>query len=147
MGGHLEELLQLEPLFSRCDYKIITETNHTIESLKKKYNNKVYTLAYGTKAHMLKYIFVFPFNILKSFYYFLKFSPDAIVTTGTHTAVPMCYIAHLFGKKVIYIETFANSTTATQAGKLIYKVADCFYVQWPGMLQVYPKAIYKGSVF
>ena len=73
--------------------------------------------------------------------------PDVIVTTGTHTAVPMCYIAHLFKKKVIWIETFANSKTGTEAGKMVYKIADTFIVQWDSMKEVYPKAIVGGSIF
>ena len=67
MGGHLNELLQLKPLFDRCDYTIITETNPTLDSLKTTYGNRVKTLLYATKAHMGKYIFIFPMNILISF--------------------------------------------------------------------------------
>ena len=147
MGGHLNELLQLKPLFDRCDYTIITETNPTLDSLKTTYGNRVKTLLYATKAHMGKYSFIFPMNILISFWYFITIRPDAVVTTGTHTAVPLCFIAHLFKRKVIYIETFANATTATAAGKIVYKIADVFYVQWPTMLEVYPNARYAGSVF
>lgn len=147
MGGHLNELLQLSPLFSLCDAYIMTEKNPTLDSLKQKYPKKVFTLLYATKAHMAKYFFIFPLNILISFYYFFKIRPEVIVTTGTHTAVPMCYIAHLFKKKVIYIETFANASTPTKAGEIVYKIADKFYVQWESMLDVYPDATYKGSVF
>lgn len=147
MGGHLNELLQLSDLFNDCNYWIITENNPTLSSLKNTYPGKVKTLFYGTKDHLLKYMIVFPLNIVLSFIYFIRFNPAAVITTGTHTAVPMCYIAHLFKRKVIYIETFANSSTPTQAGKLIYPIADKFYVQWESMLDVYPNAVYKGSVF
>ena len=63
-------------------------------------------------------------NIIKSFALFVRIRPDVVITTGTHTAVPMCFIAHFFKKKVIWIETFANSTTQTEAGKLVYPIAD-----------------------
>ena len=79
--------------------------------------------------------------------YMLQLRPDVVVTTGTHTAVPMCYIAKLFGKKVIFIETFANSKTKTMAGKMIYPIADVFIVQWEEMLKLYPKAIYGGWIY
>ncbi|WP_281288029.1 PssD/Cps14F family polysaccharide biosynthesis glycosyltransferase [Bacillus rubiinfantis] len=90
---------------------------------------------------------MFSFNILKSFYIFLKEKPDVIITTGAHTAVPMCYIAKLFGKKVIYIESFAKTKSASLSGRLIYPIADLFVVQWEKMLEVYPKAVYGGSIF
>ena len=78
---------------------------------------------------------------------FLKIRPQVVVTTGTHTAVPMCYIAKLFRKKVIFIETFANSVTATESGKLVYPIADVFVVQWESMLENYPKAVYGGWIY
>ena len=70
-----------------------------------------------------------------------------MITTGTHTAVPMCYIAHFFHKKVIFIETFANSKSPTKAGQMVYKIADLFIVQWEEMLKFYPKAQYWGWIF
>ena len=53
----------------------------------------------------------------------------------------------LFRKKIIYIETFAVSHSKTLSGKLVYPIADVFLVQWSSMLNLYPKAIYKGGVF
>jgi len=145
-GGHLEELLQLESLFDRCEYSLITEKTKTTTYLKDKYKNVSY-LVYGTKDHLLPYLFIFPFNIIKSFFLYLKYKPEYIITTGTHTAVPMCKIGKLFKSKVIFIETLANSIKPTKAGSMVYKDADLFLVQWESMLKVYPDASYWGGVF
>ena len=145
-GGHLNELLQLKPLFEKYDSYIVTEKTKSNKDLCKKYKN-VYYLVYGTKLHMFSYFFKFSFNIIKSFILFIRIRPKVIVTTGTHTAVPMCYIAKLFRSKVIFIETFANSKTKTVAGKLVYPIADTFIVQWEDMLKIYPKAIYGGWIY
>lgn len=145
-GGHLTELLKLKPLFEKYEYSLVTELTDTTSFLKNEYANVSY-LAYGTKEHLLKYLFIFGFNILKSFVIFMKYRPDVVITTGTHTAVPMCYIAHYMGKKVVYIETFANSKTPTKAGPMVYKIADKFIVQWPEMLKHYEKAEYWGWIF
>lgn len=144
-GGHLSELLKLSPLFEEFEYHLITEKTKSNLSLKDKY--KTDFLVYGTKQHIFSYLFKFAYNIFKSLFLYLKYKPDYIVTTGTHTAVPMCYIAHFFGKKVIFIETFANSKTPTQAGKMVYKIADLFIVQWESMLEFYPNAVYGGWIF
>ena len=147
-GGHLSELLKLAPLFEEYEYHLITEKTKSNLSLSDKYGkDKVSFLVYGTKDHIVSYVFKFSYNIIKSFYYYLKFKPDYIVTTGTHTAVPICKIAHLFKKKVIYIETFANAKTPTKAGQMIYPIADLFIVQWESMLEFYPKAVYGGWIF
>lgn len=145
-GGHLNELLQLKPLMKEYDSYLITEKTKSNLSLKDKFD-KVYYLVYGTKKNLFTYFFKFSFNILKSLILFIKIRPNAIVTTGTHTAVPMCYIAKLFRCKVIYIETFANSKTKTVAGKLVYPIADTFIVQWETMLELYPKAILGGWIY
>ena len=145
-GGHLHELLQLSELFYDYDSYIITEKTKSNMYLKEKFS-KVDYLTYGTRKNLFTYFFKFTYNILKSFILFLKIRPKVIVTTGTHTAVPMCYIAKLFRKKVIFIETFANSKTKTLAGKLVYPIADCFIVQWEEMLKLYPKASFFGSIY
>lgn len=145
-GGHLNELLQLKPLFTRYQSYLITEKTKSTISLKNKYSN-VFFLVYGSKDHLFTYFFKFAFNIIKSLCLFIKIRPKVIVTTGTHTAVPMCYIAKLFRRRIIFIETFANSTTRTLAGKLVYPIADHFIVQWENMLELYPKAIYGGWIY
>lgn len=147
MGGHLTELMQLKGIFKNYDYKIVTEKHKSTLGLKARYKSKIDYLLAGTKDHMLRYIYVIPFNMIKSLILFLKFKPDVIVTTGAHTCVPMCYIAKLFRKKVIYIESFANIESKTLTGRLIYPVADLFIVQWHSMLKLYPKAKYEGWIF
>ena len=146
-GGHLNELLQLKKLFEKYNYYIVTEKTKSSEFLQNEYKEKVSYLAYETKKNPFKYFFVFLFNIIKSLIIFLKQKPDIIVTTGTHTAVPMCYIGKIFRKKIIFIETFANRNTKTVAGKLVYPIADVFVVQWEEMLKLYPKAQYWGWIY
>ena len=147
MGGHLTELMQLKIIFKNYDYKIITEKHKSTLGLKARYKSKIDYLLAGNKDHMLRYLYVLPYNFIKSFIMFLKFKPDVIVTTGAHTCVAMCYIAKIIKKKVIYIESFANIETKTLTGKLIYPIADKFIVQWKSMLKLYPKAIYEGWIF
>ena len=146
-GGHLSELLQLKKLFEKYNYYIVTEKTKSSEFLQNEYKEKVSYLAYETKKNPFKYFFVFLYNIIKSLIIFLKQKPDIIVTTGTHTAVPMCYIGKIFRKKIIFIETFANRNTKTVAGKLVYPIADVFVVQWEEMLKLYPKAQYWGWIY
>ncbi len=146
-GGHLNELLQLAPLFDKYNYNIITEKDKSTESLKNKYGKKINFLLYGTRKKPLKYFFVFIINFFKSLFLYIKIRPKFIISTGAHTAVAMCYIGKLFGSKIIFIETFANINTKTLTGKLIYPISNLFIVQWEEMLKLYPKAIYGGSIF
>lgn len=152
MGGHLKELLMLEKLFDKYDTTIITEKTDATKNLKedilkKHKDTEVYYLEYGTKHNLIPFIGIFLKNIFLSFKYFKKNNPDIVITTGTHTAVPMCFIAKIFNKRVIYIETFASVTGGSLAGKIVYPIADEFIVQWKEMLKKYPNAKYLGGIF
>ena len=146
-GGHLSEMLQLKDMFNRYDYRIITEKTKSNLKLKKYYGNRISYLVYGTKDHMLSYPFKLLYNCFKSLYFYLRIHPDYIITTGAHTAGPMCLIAKLFGSRVIYIETFANINTKTITGKLLYHVSDKFIVQWDSMKKLYPNSIVGGWIY
>ncbi len=144
-GGHLAELLQLESLFSRYDSYIITEKTSINCWLQNKY--KTFYLLYGARNFPVKYIFKLSINIFKSLIYFFRIKPDVVVSTGAHTCVPICIIAKLFGKKLVFIETLAKTVSPTLSGRIIYPIADAFFVQWESMIKVYPNAIYKGGLF
>ena len=146
-GGHLNEMLQLKDMFNEYEYHIITEKTKSTISLSQEHKNKVNYLVYGTRVRPISYIFKFSFNIIKSLILYFKIKPTHIITTGTHTAVPMCYIGKLFGSKVIFIETLANSEKPTKSGAMVYKIADLFIVQWESMLEVYPNAVYGGWIY
>ena len=146
-GGHLNELMQLKPMFNDYNYHIITEKTKSTKSLKNEYGKRINFLVYGTKDKKLTYPFKFIYNVIKSIFLYIKIRPKYIVTTGTHTAVPICYIGKLFGSRIIFIETYANSKTKTLSGKLIYPIANLFIVQWESMLELYPKAVYGGWIY
>lgn len=146
-GGHLDELMQLNKMFDKYNYYIVTEKTKSNLNLKNKYKNKISYLVYGTKDHMLTYPFKLLYNCFKSLYIYLKFRPKYIVSTGAHTAGPMCCIGKIFGSKIIYIETFANSKTKSATGSIVYKFADLFIVQWEDMLELYPKAKFGGWIY
>lgn len=146
-GGHYTELMQLKKVIEECNYHIVTEKIPTNANLKEKYLNKIDYLMYGTKKTPIKYIFILMLNCVKSLFIYLKVRPQIIITTGTHTAGPMCCIGKILGSKIVYIETYANRNTKTATGRLLYFIADTFVVQWEEMLKLYPKAKYWGGIF
>ena len=146
-GGHFSELMMLKPIFENYDYHLITEKTASTISLKEEYKDRIHYLVYGTRVKKITYFFKTTWNTIKSLCLFIKIRPKAVVTTGTHTAMPMCIIGKLLGAKIVFIETYANVYTPTGSGKFIYKFADEFIVQWEDMLQNYPKATYLGGIF
>lgn len=149
-GGHLEEMMQLKEMFNKYDYYIVTEKTKSNLSLKDKYPKRVSFLIYGSYTTLGKKL-VYPvkllFNTLKALCIYVKVRPKYIVSTGAHTAGPMCLIGKIFGSKIIFIETFANSKSKSRTGRIVYKFADLFIVQWKEMLELYPNAVYGGWIF
>ncbi len=145
VGGHLTQMLNLKEIFDNYNYILVTEKTDVTKNMKNQYNIKY--LKYGSRDYITRYVFIFTYNIIKSVILFLKYSPDVIVTTGTHTAVPMCYIGWFFKRKIIFIESFAKSKSPTLSGRLVYPIATTFIVQWKSMLKFYPKAKYLGGIY
>ena len=86
-------------------------------------------------------------NAFKSLFIYIKERPDVVITTGVLAMIPICLLAKLFRKKLIYIESFAKVTSPTETGKFLYKYADRFYVQWESMKEFYPGAICLGGIY
>jgi UDP-N-acetylglucosamine:LPS N-acetylglucosamine transferase len=142
-GGHFEQISMLKPLMEKYDSFLVTEkTEYSFEID----NENMYFLNQinrNEKFALLKLLGI----SCTSLYIFLKEKPDLIITTGVLAVIPLCLIAKLFGKKLIYIESFAKISSPNKSGELLYKYADQFYVQWPQMKSVYPNAIYVGGIY
>ena len=142
-GGHFEQLMMLRPLMDKYDSFILTEkTDYAVVND----GRRVYYLAQVNRKEKA-WLIAMVKNAFRTLGIFLKERPDAVVCTGVLAMIPMCLLCKLFGKKVIYIESFAKVTSPTETGKLLYKFADRFYVQWEPMQKIYPKAIYKGGIY
>lgn len=142
-GGHLEQLLMLRPLMDKYESCVITEKTAY------KASPTGQTTYYVQQVNRHEWAFI-PKMIgiaFKSLYIFLKERPDVVISTGALAVIPFCLIAKLFGKKLIFIESFAKVTSGNLTGKFLYRFADRFYVQWESMLKVYPKAIYRGGIY
>lgn len=133
----------LKPLMQRYDSFVLTEKTQYQAKAKGEKTYYVGQINRKEKTVLLKLVL----NAFRCLGIFIKERPDVIICTGVLAMLPMCLLMKLFGKKLIYIESFAKVTSATESGRLLYRFADQFYVQWESMKSVYPNAIYKGSIY
>lgn len=142
-GGHFEQLMMLKPLMDKYDSFIVTEkTGYSVI----KDDKRIYYLK-QVNRHEKTFIFKMIVNLFISLKIFIIEKPDFVISTGALATVPMCLLSKVFRKKVIFIESFAKVTSPTLTGKLVYKFADQFYVQWEQMKEHYPEAICKGGIY
>ena len=142
-GGHFEQLMMLKPLMEKHDSILVTEkTDYSMG----KTDVKTYYMKQINRKELL-FIPKFIGNSFRALRIIMKERPKVMITTGVLAIVPLALLMKLFGGKLIYIESFAKVTSKTLSGKLLYKFADQFYVQWEEMLKLYPKAIFKGGIY
>lgn len=142
-GGHFEQLMRLKELSEKYESFIVTEKAKYSVSVG---DEGIYFLEQINRED--KDLILKLFKILyKSIKICMRERPDVVICTGVLATIPICILCKLKNKKIIYIESFAKSKSPTLTGKLIYKFADVFYVQWPDMVNVYPKAKYLGGIY
>lgn len=138
-GGHFEQLSMLKKLGEKYDIFWVTEKSDY------KGNADYYLPSTGSNDPLFP--IQMSINGVETLKIWKKEKPDFVITTGTMVAIPMCLLAKVKGKKVIYIETFARVTDCTRAGKMMYKIADLFIYQWEELKKYYPNGVYGGSIY
>ena len=142
-GGHLEQLLRLKPLMERYDSFIVTERagyDVSVPGVDTLYLHQVNRQEAGFIPFML-------LNLLGSIKIMLARRPQVVICTGVLAMIPLCLLAKLTGGTLVYIESFAKVSSPTLSGKLLYRFADRFYVQWETMREFYPKAVCLGGIY
>lgn len=144
VGGHLTQLQQLAEFYKKFDYFFITE--HTAFTADMKTREKVYLMPLINRRQW-SFVPRLIFNFAHSVFILVKERPDVVISTGALNTVPFCFLAKLSGRKLIFIESYAKVNTPTVTGKLIYKIADLFIIQWQQLSKFYPKAVIGGSIY
>ncbi|MCM3786673.1 UDP-N-acetylglucosamine transferase subunit ALG14 [Neobacillus mesonae] len=144
-GGHFTQLKKIVKVVEKYDYFIVTENNETKNNTSGEC--KEYYLIQQERKNWLIFLIVVFLNTIKSFFIIIKERPKIIITTGAGSVIPMCILGKVLGAKLIFIESFAKINSPTMTGKLLCKFSNRFYVQWEEMLEVYPKAMYRGTLY
>ncbi len=149
-GGHTKEMLTLVDLLGDdFVYGYLLVADDEVSAAKIRRPGPIYRVRRPRdKQHNL------PLDILKALQSgwqalgaLRAFRPEAVVSSGPSVAVPVCLLARLLGIKVIFVETASRITALSLTGRIMYRVAHLFFVQWPELAERYPKAIYAGRLF
>ena len=140
-GGHLDHLYLLKPFWENKDHFWATFDKEDTRTMLA--GEKVYPV-YFPSNRSIKALII---NTVRAVKILRKERPDLIISSGAAPAVPFFYIGRLMGIKTIYIEAYDRINKASLSGKLCYRVSDVFIVQWEQMKEIFPKAVYLGSIF
>ncbi len=71
--------------------------------------------------------------------------PDVILSTGAGVAVPFFVVAKLRRRRAVYVESLTRTSSLSLSGRMVYALADAFFVQWPGTTKL-RRARYVGNI-
>jgi len=139
-GGHMLQLQQLKNVWKDYDTVWITFRRQMSEELAK--TAKVRFIIDPRRNPLLLL-----FNVAQSLLSALIIRPKVVIANGGGVVVPFCWLAYLFGAKIIFIESFSRVERPSWSGRLIHPIASLFIVQWKNLVRFYPKAVYGGPIF
>ena len=142
-GGHLEQIKQLKMVADKYDHYYVLPKNPSTAKLKE----KKYLVGDFYRKNRILFVFRFTITAFQQLFIFMKEKPDVVITTGAGVVIPTCLYAHMFGKKLIYIESFARMKTLNKTATLLKKYTDLFIVQWEDLLKIVPDAVYGGWLY
>ena len=146
-GGHTKEMLHLvDSLGPKYRYVYLLVRGDELSERKIRIPGPVYRVQRPRyKVHNLLLDGVKTLICaVQSLYVLLRERPRAVLACGPGVAVPVCLLSKLLGIAVIFIETGSRVRRLSTTGRIIYRFADLFLVQWPELLPSCPKAVYAG---
>jgi len=148
-GGHTTEMLNLvELLGNKYNYSYIVTKEDNLSANRIKFKGNIFRLnrPRGKTTNIFVSICITILVLIKVISIIRKILPNAIISTGPAIVVPVAFIGKIFGVKIIFIETGSRVNTSSLTGKIMYKLADLFFIQWPNLKKRFPKAIYAGRL-
>jgi beta-1,4-N-acetylglucosaminyltransferase len=139
-GGHLQQMLSLEPAWGDCERTWVSLRAADSEQLLADEN--VVWASGPTNRSLTKLVR----NAILAWRVLRTVRPDAVLSTGAALAVPFLLLGRLFGARVVYVESFTRTEGLSMAGKMVYPFVSAFFVQWPTTAPDRPKAQYVGSI-
>lgn len=139
-GGHLQQMLALKPSWGDFERSWVTLESADVGYL---LAEEEVVLGHGPTNRSLKNLVR---NALLAWRLLRRQSPDAILSTGAGLAVPFFLFGKLLGIRLVYVESVTRTESLSLSGRLVYPLADRYFVQWPTPAERFKRAEYAGAV-
>lgn len=139
-GGHLQQMLALEPAWRGHDRAWVTLPGADVSSL---LADEQVTIAHSPTNRNLKNL---ARNTVLAWRLLRRRRPDAILSTGAGLAVPFFLVGKLLGIRTVYVESVTRTESLSLSGRMVYPLAGRFFVQWPAVAERFEKAEYHGGI-
>jgi UDP-N-acetylglucosamine:LPS N-acetylglucosamine transferase len=139
-GGHLQQMLALKPAWEDAERSWVTLEGPDVGYL---LADEEVTIAHGPTNRSVAKL---ARNLVLSWRVLRRRRPEAIISTGAALAVPFFVFGRLLGIRCVYVESVTRTESLSLSGRLVYPLANRFFVQWPAAAEGRAKAEFAGSV-
>lgn len=142
-GGHMRQLLDLEPFWGSHDYVFVTEPTAMGESVAQRHPTEFVphvALGQAKLGHPLVMVRSAIANLAASWRIVSRHRPDVFVSTGAGSMFFTGLFAKLRGAKVIVIDSFARFDRPSAFARIAGPIADWRIAQSPGSAKAWGNA-------
>ncbi|WAT17041.1 glycosyltransferase [Aurantiacibacter sp. MUD11] len=125
-GGHVRQLLDLEPLWRNFDYYFVTEDTALGQSISKQHRTEFvphFALGQAKLGQPLKMLREAGRSMWQSLSIICRNRPDYVITTGAGSQLFIAFWARLIGAKIILIDSFARFDSPSAFARLAGPIA------------------------
>lgn len=139
-GGHLMQLLKVAESWQGRDVFYVSTVPVVAEKLERL--GKTYIVGECNREHPFRTLMV----MLRCFKIALKERPGVVISTGAAPGLLICVLAKLFGGKIVWLDSIANTEKLSMSGRMVRPFADLILSQWPDVAAKYKNVEFVGAV-
>ncbi len=140
-GGHLAQLLELEPWWKDHDCHWVT---FDLPDARSRLGAGGFTAAHYPTTRSLPNA---ARNLLLARKVIADFGPDVVVSNGAAVAVPFFLEAKRKNVPTVFVEVYDRIDSRTMTGRLVKPLATSFLVQWPEQQELYEGSTLIGTIY
>ena len=143
-GGHLRQLLDLEPVWSAHDPVFVTEASAIASDLAERhrlYYVRHFAVGQARLGRPLAMLWAAIVNLLQSLRIAVTERPDIIISTGAGAMVWTVLFCRILGAKFILIDSFARFDAPSKFARLSRCLASQTIVQSAALKAIWPDAL------
>ena len=148
-GGHTTEMLKLVDLLGpgyEYHYLLVAEVEFSRDRIKMPGEIHQVKRPRGMHDGIIASVANSVVAVVQITAVLLSVRPRAIVGCGPAISVLASAVGKLVGARAIFVETGSRIRTLSLSGRIMYNLADLFFVQWMPLKEKYPRAIYAGRL-
>lgn len=138
-GGHLLQMLALEPAWEDAERIWVTLRSTDVGYLLQE-EQVIY--GHGPTPRDIGNFFR---NLRLAARVLRDHDPGVVISTGAGLALPFFLLGKLQRRRLVYVESITRVEKLALTGRLVYPLADAFFVQWDGLASR-RRARFHGSV-